>query len=56
MIRRAGEWTLAVLGGSLDIGEIAVAGLGVHRLGRRRAIAAGERLALQFAPEQSTAA
>ena len=47
----AGELTLSVLGGSLDVREIAVAGLGVHRLGKRRAIVAGERLLLQLRRE-----
>jgi hypothetical protein len=42
-------------GGSVDVGEIAVAGIGMHRLGKRRAIAAGERL-VQFARGQPTAA
>lgn len=50
LIRHDQELTFSVLGGSLDIGEIAFAGLGVHRLAKRRAIATGERLALQFAP------
>ena len=52
----AGKLTLSVLGGSLDVSEIAVAGLGVHRLGKRRAIVTGERLPLQFAPGQPTVA
>jgi hypothetical protein len=56
LIRRGTELTLTVLGGSLDVGEIAVAGLGVHRLAKRRAIGTGERLALQFAPGQPTVA
>lgn len=54
LMRRGRELTLSVLGGSLDVGEIAVAGLGVHQIGERRAIAAGERLALQFAPGEPT--
>jgi non-lysosomal glucosylceramidase len=41
LIRRGKELTLSVLGGSLDIGEIVVAGLGAHQLGKRRAIATG---------------
>ena len=48
LTRRGRQLTLSVLGGSLDIGEVAVAGIGVHRLGRRRPVAAGERLALQL--------
>ena len=52
----AGKLTLSLLGGSLDVSEIAVAGLGVHRLGKRRAIVTGERLPLQFVPGQPTVA
>jgi hypothetical protein len=55
LARRGTEWSFSVLGGSIDIGEIAVAGLGAHRLARRRAIIAGERLALQFASGQPPA-
>ncbi len=50
----AGELTLSVLGGSLDVSEIAVAGLGVHRLGKRRAIVTGERLLLHLTPGNPT--
>jgi non-lysosomal glucosylceramidase len=53
---KAGKVTLTVIGGSLDVGEIAVNGLGVHRFPQRRTITAGEEVPLQFAPESSTVA
>ena len=56
LIRRGEETNLEVLGGSLDVAEIAVAGLGVHRLPVRRAIGKGERLILQFMSESPTVA
>jgi len=54
LARTAGEVSLTVLGGSLDVGEIAVDGFGVHRLASRRPISAGERLVLNFADQTST--
>ena len=51
MIREGGKWTLTVLGGTLDVSEIAVAGEGVHRLPTRRALGAGEALPLQLTIE-----
>jgi len=48
LISKGGRLSLAVLGGSLDVREIAVAGLGTHLLPARRKLAAGEVLALQF--------
>jgi non-lysosomal glucosylceramidase len=54
LLRKDGEVSLTVLGGSLDVGEIAVDGFGVHRLASRRPISAGERLVLNFADQTST--
>jgi hypothetical protein len=56
LTRHGKELTLAVLGGSLDVSEIVMAGLGVHKLATRRVIETGERLALQFAPGKPTVA
>jgi non-lysosomal glucosylceramidase len=56
LISKGGALTLVVIGGSIDVQEIAVAGFGVHRFPSRRVIKAGERVALQFVSESTTVA
>jgi uncharacterized protein (DUF608 family) len=51
LTRKGEALTFTVLGGSIDISEIAIAGLGAHRLPARRTLRQGEALTLQLTPE-----
>ncbi|MDW6025796.1 GH116 family glycosyl-hydrolase [Mesorhizobium sp. BAC0120] len=54
LIRKGEELRFMVVGGSIEISEIAIAGLGVHRLPARRSLRQGEALTLQLTPESPT--